>query len=197
MKPIQRNEVLDLGEYETIRPRFRARVIEEKKRRRVAVGAEATAVFENRDTVLLQIQEMLRTERITRESGIAHEMETYNEQIPGENELSCTLMIAELPEREERDGKLRDLRGVEKTVGLWVDGERYGAVIDPKFLLEDQASAVMFLKFPLSPGAAKAIREAGAGQGSHAIELRIEHQAYRATAALGREVLASVAEDLG
>jgi hypothetical protein len=197
MKPIQRNEVLDLGEYETIRPRFRARVIDEKKRRRVAVGPEATAVFENRDTVLLQIQEMLRTERITRESGIAHEIETYNTQIPAEDELSCTLMIAELPERDARDQKLHELRGVEKTVGLWVDGERYGAVIDPKFLLDDMASAVMFLKFPLAAGAVKAIREAGAGTGSHTIELRIEHEGYRASAALGREVLASVAEDLG
>lgn len=197
MRPIQRNEVLDLGEYETIRPRFRARVIEEKKRRRVAVGPEATAVFENRDTVLLQIQEMLRTERITRESGIAHEIETYNAQIPAEGELSCTLMVGELPEREARDKKLRDLLGVEKTVALWVDGERFGAVSDPKFLLADMASAVMFLKFPLSAKAVKALREAAAGTGAHGVELRIEHEAYRASAVLGRDVLASVAEDLG
>ncbi len=197
MKPIERNEVLGLGEYESIRPRFRARVIEEKKRRRVAVGPEATCVFENRDTVLLQIQEMLRTERITRESGIAHEIETYNEQIPGESELSCTLMIAEIAERGPRDDKLRALRGVEKTVAIYVDGERFGARVDPKFLLEDMASAVMFLKFPLSAAAVRAIREAGGGKAAHTIELRIEHDAYHATAALGREVLASVAEDLG
>ena len=197
MRPIQRNEVLDLGEYETIRPRFRSRVIEEKKRRRIAVGPEATAVFENRDTVLLQIQEMLRTERITRESGIAHEIETYNEQIPADNELSCTLMIAEIADRPRRDGRLQALRGVEKTIALWVDGERFSATIDPKLLLEDMASAVMFLKFPMTPAAAQAIRDVGAGRAGHVVELRIDHDAYHGVAKLGPEVLASIAEDLG
>ena len=56
-----------LAEYEAIREPFRARVIAEKKARRVALGPNASCVFENRDTALMQIQEMLRTERITRE----------------------------------------------------------------------------------------------------------------------------------
>ena len=67
MKPVDRREILPLGEYEAIRERFRARVIEEKRARRVAFGDMATCVFENHDTVLLQVQEMLRTERITKD----------------------------------------------------------------------------------------------------------------------------------
>jgi hypothetical protein len=66
MKPIERGEVLGLAEYEAIRDRFRARVIEEKKARRTTLGDRASCLFENRDTVLMQIQEMLRTERISR-----------------------------------------------------------------------------------------------------------------------------------
>src|SRR5580698_3570906 len=93
MKPIDREEILPLAEYERVREPFRSRIIAEKKRRRIQVGPKATAVFENRDTVLLQIQEMLRTERITRPAAVAHEIETYNEMIPGPDELSCTVMI--------------------------------------------------------------------------------------------------------
>src|SRR5579883_3107500 len=123
MKPIQRNEVLGIAEYEPIRERFRARVIEEKKRRRVALGPKASAVFENRDTVLLQIQEMLRTERITREAAIQHEIDTYNELLPGAHELSCTLM-SEIPEKDERDAFLAAAKGFEEHVWIAAGSQR-------------------------------------------------------------------------
>src|SRR4051812_6549302 len=107
MRPIDRNEILAIGEYELIRDRFRSRVIEEKRPRRVRIGEHLTMIFENRDSVLLQIQEMLRTERITTESGILHEIETYNELIPGEGQLSVTLFV-EIPDRALRDQMLVD-----------------------------------------------------------------------------------------
>ena len=47
MRRIDRSEVLGLGEYEAIREQFRARVIQEKRSRRVVVGEHLTAVFEN------------------------------------------------------------------------------------------------------------------------------------------------------
>ena len=62
MQPITRQEVLPIGEYEQVRPHFRARVIEEKRDRRVTIADDMSVTFENRDTVLLQIQEMLRAE---------------------------------------------------------------------------------------------------------------------------------------
>ena len=108
-KPIERGEVLGLAEYEAVRPHFRARVIEEKKRRRVSLGPRASALFESRDTVLLQIQEMLRTERITRDSAVQHEIDTYNEFIPGDRELSCTVMI-EIADKDEREKLLAEDR---------------------------------------------------------------------------------------
>ena len=86
------------------------------------VGDRVSALFENRDTVLLQIQEMLRTERITREAGVQHEIATYNQLVPGPRELSATLMI-EVPDQAEREAFLDRARGIEKHVALVVDGE--------------------------------------------------------------------------
>jgi hypothetical protein len=64
-------------------------------------------VFENRDSVLFQIQEMLRTERITQEKAILHELETYNALVPEDRELSATLFV----EYQERDKRRRRARG--------------------------------------------------------------------------------------
>ena len=122
MRHIERNEILPIGEYEAIRPRFRARVIEEKRPRRVPVGEHMSVVFENRDTVLYQIQEMLRTERITSEPAILHEMETYNDLVPADGELSMTLFV-EIADKATRDRVLVELAGLERCVGIEVDGE--------------------------------------------------------------------------
>src|SRR5580700_12078358 len=99
MDPVVRQEILGIAEYETIRGAFRARIIDEKKRRRLSVGPHVTVVFENHDTVLLQIQEMLRTERITREAAVQHEIDTYNAHVPGKDELFATVMI-EIPDKD-------------------------------------------------------------------------------------------------
>jgi len=64
-----------------------------KKKRRVEVGNRVSLVFENRDTVLFQIQEMMRAERMVDDNEIKFEVDTYNELIPERNELSATLFI--------------------------------------------------------------------------------------------------------
>jgi hypothetical protein len=202
MKSIERNEVLALGDYESIRDRFRTRVIQEKKARRVALGPRATATFENRDTVLLQIQEMLRTERITREAAIVHEIETYNALIPRARELSATLFI-EIEDKSERDAFLISARGFERHVALVVDGQRQPALWDPNRELEDRASAVLYLRFPLSDDAAKAVHAAanrrrdGAEHGLDGlVELVVSHPAYEEKATFSSATLKCLAEDL-
>jgi hypothetical protein len=192
MTPVQRDEVLGLADYETIRDHFRARVIEEKRARRVAIGDKVTAVFENRDTVLLQIQEMLRTERITREAAIAHEIETYNQLVPRGDELSATVMIA-IVDTVVRDEFLVKARGFERHVAVVVDGERCNATWDPTRELEDQTSAVHYLKFPLTPKAARHLREHGKDA---KVEALIDLPLYEARAALPPATVASLAEDL-
>lgn len=190
MQPVERNEILKIGEYETVREPFRARVIAEKKLRRVALGPNATCVFENHDTVLLQIQEMIRTERITRESSILHEMETYNQLIPAADELSATIML-EIDEREAREKLLTEASGIEGQIALVVDGERQPATWDPARILPGRASAVLYLKFPLTAKAAAAIRGKSAR-----VDVVSDHPAYVARAVIDQPTLLSLAEDL-
>jgi hypothetical protein len=191
MKRIERGEILGLAEYEGIRAQFRARVIEEKRARRVALGPNVTAVFENRDTVLLQIQEMLRTERITRPAAVAHEIETYNEMVPGQDELSCTLMI-EIVEKSVRDAFLERALGFERHVWLVAGGARVQARALDRGGPEGRTTAVHYLKFPLPREVADALRSGT----SRDAALEVDHPAYGARAPLPAATLASLVEDL-
>ena len=98
-------------------------------------------VFENHDTVLLQIQEMLRTERITAEAGILHELETYNELVPGPGELSATLFV-EIADRDTHAARhfifmTGDAGAVERSA------QRSGAAVLPKPFTAADLDAVL------------------------------------------------------
>ena len=94
MERIRADDVLDLVAYEKARDTMLARIIQLKTRRRISLGDNLTLLFENRDTVLFQIQEMVRTERIVKEEAVAQEVETYNALIPDPGELSATRTAA-------------------------------------------------------------------------------------------------------
>src|SRR5262245_31070055 len=94
---IEGTDVLDLTAYEKVRERMRASVIALKTGRRVAPGPQLTVLFENRETVLFQIQEMVRTERIVDAGKIQAEIDAYAPLLPGGGELSATLFI-EIPD---------------------------------------------------------------------------------------------------
>jgi hypothetical protein len=191
MKRVERNEILDLGTYEQLRPRFRDRVVEEKKLRRVGLGSNISVLFENRDTVLFQVQEMLRTERITKESGILHELETYNELIPLEGELCVTVFI-EYPDSEERDRMLVGLAGIEERFYLEAGGERVYFVGKTRGDDPNRTTAVHYLRVPLGESARRAIVDM-----TRPVIVGVDHPQYTARTELSEATTRSLAEDLG
>jgi hypothetical protein len=195
MKKVERSELLGLGDYEAIREPFRARVIAEKKLRRLAVGPRMSVLFENHDTVLLQIQEMLRTERITKEAAVLHEMATYNALVPGDHELSTTIFL-EVDEPKARTEFLAAMKGFHEQVFVVVGERRFGAQVDAERIYDDRASAVNYFKFPLDEAATRALAAAARGEeGAPAVRFVVTHPAYPHDVALPRPTLASLAED--
>ncbi|HEY6078570.1 MAG TPA: DUF3501 family protein [Polyangiaceae bacterium] len=188
MKPIARDELMDLAAYERVREPYLRSVIERKRARYVKLGSNMTGLFENRDTVLLQVQEMLRTERITQEQAIAHELDTYNELVPGERELSLTLFI-EYQEREERERMLTALAGMESKLGLRVGDELLAVIPDRRSTDPERTMAVHYLKFPLSERALEGLRSGAK------LALELAHPAYSAVAELGPATLQSLRDD--
>jgi hypothetical protein len=150
MRPIDLSEIKHIADYEILRPGWRPQMMALKDRRRISVGEHMVFLFENRDTVLYQIQEMMRIERLRDPREIAHEVETYNELIPGADELSASLLI-EYETPEEREIWLTALVGLEHHIWLETGGQRSPARFDNRQISTDRLSAVQYLKFQLSP----------------------------------------------
>jgi Protein of unknown function (DUF3501) len=151
MKPIQFHEILDVEEYATQREKIRPAMIARRTRRRLHLGEHMTLHFENRDTVFYQIQEMVRAEHITAPEAIVHEMETYNELVPGTDELSATLMV-EYPTAQERVVELPKLLGLEGKISLVVgSAPPCVAEFDKRQLEAERLSSVQFLRFRVDP----------------------------------------------
>ena len=193
MKKVARDELLPLGAYEQIRDRFRARVIAEKKERRFFPTPELDVLFENHDSALMQIQEMLRTERITAEPAILHELETYNALVPGEGELSATLFVA-IPDRDTRERRLMELAGLESTLSLEVGGASFPAVAEARGELTDRTTAVHYLKLALGADGVARLRAAAAGNGE-AVWV-VHHPKLEARAPIPPAVLRALVADL-
>jgi hypothetical protein len=187
MRPVEVGEIKNIADYELIRPESRPKAMALKDRRRIRVGEHLTFLFENRETVRYQIQEMMRIERIVRSQDIAHEVKTYNELIPASGELSASLLIEyEVP--EQRDVRLRELLGLEHHVWLEVDGKRSQARFDDRQISTDRLCAVQYVRFRLSPD-----QMAKFPQGAKII---IDHPKYWAEQALSAEQLQELGQDL-
>ena len=191
MKKVERDELLSLAAYEEIRPHFRGRVIDLKQRRRMSLGRHMSLVFENHDTMLLQVQEMMRTERITDEAAIAHELETYNELIPAAGSLSATLFI-EYDEPRMRTDMLERLATLRSAVHLALGDARFTARFATHHGEEmHRLPAVNYLTFELGSSRAAQLRDA-----SVPALFEITHPDYELRVELTRELRAELAKDL-
>ena len=156
MKPVTLKDIIPFEQYETLRPLLRPLFIAEKDRRRLSVTDHITLLFENVQTVWYQVEEMLRTERICAEA-IEHEIDTYNEMIPGAGALSATLLI-EFPEAGERDAALKRLPGLERHLWIKLGDRKAAARFDERQMSPQRISAVQFIRFPVAIDAAEFLK---------------------------------------
>jgi hypothetical protein len=148
VKPVTLKEIMPFAEYEILRPRLRPLIIAEKERRRLAVGEHLTLLFENGQTVWYQVEEMVRSERISDENAIRHEIDTYNELLPRPGELTATMLL-EYGDEAQRDAALRALVGLERHLWIRIGDRREPARFDTRQIATDRVSAVQFVRFPL------------------------------------------------
>jgi hypothetical protein len=192
MKKLELAEIAPLADYERERAEFRRRIIALKAHRRIPVGGLITLVFENRETVRFQIQEMMRVERIADEAKIRQELEIYNGLIPGEGELSATLFI-EITEADRIKETLDRLMGIDEPGRLWLElgDARCDAIFEAGHSTEEKLSAVHYLRFHLTPEQQRRL-----GDAVLAARLVIDHPHYRASAELGLDTRRSLQDDL-
>lgn len=148
-------DILEQRAYERIRETRRAEIIELKRRRRIALGTIVTVMFENRDTMQSQIQEMLRVERVISDEGVLEEIKAYNPMIPEVGQLCATLFI-ELTNDEQMREWLTKLVGIERAIAIkMANGEIVKAVVDEghaeQLTRETVTAAVHYIRFEFTP----------------------------------------------
>ena len=187
---IERRDILGPQRYQPIREEMRKRVISLKKDRRVQVGDRVSLVFENRDTLTFQIEEMLRAEGITEEAKIQDEIDVYNALMPTAGELSATLFL-ENPRDLDPRLELPRFVGIDEHVTLVIGPHRVRAWFEPGRQEADRISAVQYTRYRLDEAARAALATPGT-----ACAVEIDHPHYRARAELSEAMRASLARDL-
>lgn len=144
---VERDDIVDYATYEDSRADDRSRVMDLKQARRVHLNEYLTFLFENRDTLRYQIQEIMRVERIVREADILHEIETYNSILGEAGDLGCVLLIEIENEADRKPLLVRWLGLQDRIYVKMADGSKVYAGFDPAQVGDDRISAVQYLQF--------------------------------------------------
>ncbi len=187
------DDIADLRAYERERDAFRHAVIALKKRRRIHVGPFVTFLFENRDTIRFQIQEMARAEKLMSDEQIQTELDMYNTLIPEPGGLAATMFI-ELTSDDELRTWLPQLVGIERSIELRIGDELVVPAIpeaahQAQLTREEITAAVHYVEFDLDAAATEAV---AAGP----VRLALTHEAYTHEVQLTDENVAELLEDL-
>jgi hypothetical protein len=149
MIPVARSELLDWMTYDEQRNELRPKMLAIKADRRILLGDTFTFLFENRDTVRYQVQEMMRAEKLVREADIAHELATYNDLLGGPGELGCTLLVG-IEDETRRAELLREWLALPHHIWAKMpDGSLVRPRFDARQVGDERLSSVQYLKFAL------------------------------------------------
>ena len=189
-------DIADLRAYERERATFRAEVIALKKRRRVHVGPIVTLVFENRDTIRFQIQEMARVEKLFTDEAIQGELDTYGPLIPEPGQLCATVFI-ELTDDAQLREWLPKLVGIERSIALRAGSGDDAVLIRAQpeaahaeqLTREEITASVHYVHWTLTPVEVAAV-EAGP------VALLVDHPAYGEEAVLEDATVSELLSDL-
>ncbi|MCL4461579.1 MAG: DUF3501 family protein [Nitrospirae bacterium] len=194
MKGISVTDLLDNTTYEQRRGEFRSRIIGIKKDRGINLGPILRLVFENRDTLLFQIQEMLFVERTSDPEKRAEEVEIYRTMLPSRSTLSATLMIEITEESRIRD-TLDTLQGLDRGpyLHLVFAGERVTASFEPDRSTDEKLSSVHYLTFGFTEKQRSMFLGLSEGE---KVMLLSDHPRYSAMAVLSPATIRSLRDDL-
>ena len=188
---VEKEDLMSLDEYKKNRKQFRKKLVEFKKNRRIALGPYATFYFENFETMLGQIQEMLHIEK-GGDAQINDELNAYNPLIPKGKELIATLMF-EIDDPTLRTGFLSKVGGIEEQVYMKVEDETIKAIpeIDvDRTSAEGKASSVQFIHFNFSEKQIKKFKNLNTQ-----VILGIDHNLYNHMTKISKDTKSALMKD--
>ena len=184
-------DIVPMAQYAKERADRRRALLPTKKLRRIEVGPHATFYFENFDTMLLQVQEMLYIEKGGAEQ-LADELRAYNPLIPQGSELIATVMF-EIDDPIRRKTILQRLTGIEETIFLDIGGVKLKAESETEVDRTDddgKTSSIHFVRFKIADPLKAKFRDPAT-----MITLGFNHENYGHMALLQPATRAELAKD--
>ena len=190
-KIIEKKDLVPHDVYEKNRKKIRKELVEFKKNRRIPLGPHATFYFENFDTMLAQIQEMLHIEK-GGDAQLKDELSAYNPLIPKGNELVTTLMF-EIDNPEIRADFLGKVGGIEEKVFIQIANEKINGNPEKdidRTSEEGKASSVQFLHFKFSDVQIDKFKNS-----ENSVIIGINHNLYDYTIKISDQIRNELAKD--
>ena len=191
MKELTSKNLLSLEDYEKGREQIKSDLLVHKKNRSIMIGENILLLFEDFDTIKYQVHEMLRIEKISKESDINEEISAYTSLIPDGDNLKATMLIM-YPDIEERRVMLKKLHDLENSIYLCIDNsKRIFAVSDEDLerTRDEKTSAVHFLRFQLDSDSMEKFKS------SDNIVFGATHDSYSSDIKIGSETKSALLND--
>jgi len=190
-KIVEKQDLIPQDEYAKNRKKIRKDLVNFKKSRRLAIGPYATFYFENFDTMLAQIQEMIHIEK-GGEEQLKDEINAYNPLIPKGKELVATLMF-EIDNPTLRSNFLNKVGGIEEKIYIKISNEIIKAVPETdvdRTSEEGKASSVQFVHFNFSEQQIKKFKDPNCE-----VSVSIDHSLYNHSSKLSLLTKDALAKD--
>lgn len=188
---VEKSDLISPEVYSKNRKQLRKKMVEFKKNRRIPLGPYATFNFENFETMLGQIQEMLHIEKGGDEQ-LKDELNAYNPLIPKGKELIATLMF-EIDDPTLRTDFLSKVGGIEEKVYMKVEEATIRAIPETdvdRTSSEGKASSVQFIHFNFSNEQIKKFRDLNTQ-----VIIGIDHSLYNHMKKISKNTKSSLMED--
>ncbi len=159
-------DVIPFVEYEKIRMERIREISKYKERRRFELGKRLTLLFENRITVLHQIQEMVYLDRLIDEKEIQRVIDVYSTMLPCNGKIKATLFINAWNEDDLRQ-VFKELPKIYNAVYLKVGDKLINGMPEAGREQGEEFSTVQYLTFDLQ------------GEKSTDMEIIVDHPNYK------------------
>ena len=188
---IEAKDIYSREEYKNQRKNLREKMVIRKKNRRVDIGPHITMYFENKDTIIHQINEMVYIENGGDEQ-VKDEILAYKSLVPNGKELIATVMV-EIDNPVKRSDFLKKMGGFQETFNLVVNENKLDgkAELDvDRTTADGKASSVQFVHFQLDELLVKNFRSLNAD-----VSISINHSNYMHSTRLNQEIIKELSYD--
>jgi hypothetical protein len=191
LNTIEKSDILSRNEYKSKRKSLREKMVLRKKFRRVDIGPYVTMYFENKDTIIHQINEMVYIEN-GGEEQINDEISAYKSLIPDGQELVATVMI-EIDSPIKRAEFLAKMGGFEEQISIKIGDQliKGKAELDgDRTTADGKASSVQFVHFEFDEKAFEVIKNH-----MENVTISINHENYKHSSILNIDTVKELIKD--